>query len=92
MTLDALNRRRKKRTSIETTIRVSLEKAFLTNPKPTSEEIQMVADSLNMEKVFTVAYDLTFKYFPDANAVKLLVLFLTEVDPNIVSKEASAYL
>lgn len=47
---DTLSRRRKKRTSIETSIRVSLEKAFLANPKPTSEEIQMVADNLGMEK------------------------------------------
>lgn len=44
------SRRRKKRTSIETTIRVSLEKSFLSNPKPTSEEISMLADNLNMEK------------------------------------------
>ena len=44
------SRRRKKRTSIETTIRVSLEKSFLSNPKPTSEEIAMLADNLNMEK------------------------------------------
>jgi class 2 POU domain transcription factor len=47
---DALSRRRKKRTSIETSIRVALEKQFLANPKPTSDEIQMVADGLNMEK------------------------------------------
>lgn len=47
---DAIGRRRKKRTSIETTVRVSLEKAFLQNPKPTSEEISMLADSLYMEK------------------------------------------
>ena len=47
---DAIGRRRKKRTSIETTVRVALEKAFLTNPKPTSEEISMLADSLCMEK------------------------------------------
>lgn len=44
------SRRRKKRTSIETTIRVSLEKSFLSNPKPTSEEITVLADNLNMEK------------------------------------------
>lgn len=47
---DAIGRRRKKRTSIETTVRVALEKAFLSNPKPTSEEISMLADSLCMEK------------------------------------------
>ncbi len=43
-------RRRKKRTSIETTVRVSLERAFLANPKPTSEDICMLADALCMEK------------------------------------------
>lgn len=43
-------RRRKKRTSIETTVRVSLERAFIMNPKPSSEEICTLADSLCMEK------------------------------------------
>ncbi|KAK2726629.1 POU domain protein 2-like [Artemia franciscana] len=47
---ESLGRRRKKRTSIETTVRISLEKAFLGNPKPTSEEISMLADGLGMEK------------------------------------------
>ena len=47
---DTLGRRRKKRTSIETTVRIALERAFNQNPKPTSEEIAYVADSLNMEK------------------------------------------
>uniref|UniRef100_T1KD64 POU domain protein n=1 Tax=Tetranychus urticae TaxID=32264 RepID=T1KD64_TETUR len=47
---DAIGRRRKKRTSIETTVRVALEKAFISNPKPTSEEITMLAGSLCMEK------------------------------------------
>ncbi|KAM9321443.1 POU domain, class 2, transcription factor 1 isoform 3-T3 [Gastrophryne carolinensis] len=48
--LEGLNRRRKKRTSIETNIRVALEKSFLENQKPTSEEITMIADQLHMEK------------------------------------------
>ncbi|XP_045154006.1 POU domain, class 2, transcription factor 1 isoform X2 [Echinops telfairi] len=48
--IEGLNRRRKKRTSIETNIRVALEKSFLENQKPTSEEITMIADQLNMEK------------------------------------------
>ncbi|XP_029435077.1 POU domain, class 2, transcription factor 1 isoform X2 [Rhinatrema bivittatum] len=48
--VEGLNRRRKKRTSIETNIRVALEKSFLENQKPTSEEITMIADQLNMEK------------------------------------------
>lgn len=49
-TPEAIGRRRKKRTSIETSVRVALEKAFLTNPKPTSEEISILADNLCMEK------------------------------------------
>lgn len=49
-TPEAIGRRRKKRTSIETTVRVALEKAFLQNPKPTSEEIAVLADNLTMEK------------------------------------------
>ncbi|KAM9449251.1 POU domain, class 2, transcription factor 1-like isoform 8-T9 [Salvelinus alpinus] len=49
--MEGLNRRRKKRTSIETNIRLALEKRFLEqNQKPTSEEITMIADQLNMEK------------------------------------------
>lgn len=47
---DAIGRRRKKRTSIETSVRIALEKAFLSNPKPTSEEITSLADGLGMEK------------------------------------------
>lgn len=50
MTPESVSRRRKKRTSIETTIRVTLEKSFLNNPKPNGEEITMLADSMNMEK------------------------------------------
>jgi len=46
----AAARRRKKRTSIDQVIRVALEKNFLLNSKPTSEEIAMVADGLQMEK------------------------------------------
>lgn len=43
-------KRRKKRTSIETTVRISLENAFTKNPKPTSEEICSLANVLCMEK------------------------------------------
>ncbi|KAG8433839.1 hypothetical protein GDO86_012273 [Hymenochirus boettgeri] len=43
-------RRRKKRTSIETNVRYALEKAFIANQKPTSEEILVIAEQLNMEK------------------------------------------
>jgi len=49
-TPELMGRRRKKRTSIETNVRVSLEKAFIMNPKPTSEEITSLADNLCMEK------------------------------------------
>uniref|UniRef100_A0A3Q2XJA6 POU domain protein n=1 Tax=Hippocampus comes TaxID=109280 RepID=A0A3Q2XJA6_HIPCM len=42
-------RRRKKRTSIETNVRVALERNF-SNQKPTSEEILLMAEQLNMEK------------------------------------------
>jgi len=48
--LDTIGRRRKKRTSIESTVRIALERAFNQNPKPTSEELQLVSDTLNMEK------------------------------------------
>ncbi|KAL7886560.1 hypothetical protein AOLI_G00042810 [Acnodon oligacanthus] len=43
-------RRRKKRTSIETSVRVALERSFCSNQKPTSEEILLIAEQLNMEK------------------------------------------
>lgn len=49
-TPETLGRKRKKRTSIETNVRLSLEKAFLANPKPTSEDIQNLADNLCMER------------------------------------------
>ena len=47
---EALARRRKKRTSIDNTIRVALERAFSSNPKPSSEEVQYISDGLCMEK------------------------------------------
>ncbi|XP_069040972.1 POU domain, class 2, transcription factor 2 isoform X5 [Lepisosteus oculatus] len=43
-------RRRKKRTSIETNVRVALERSFIANQKPTSEEILLIAEQLHMEK------------------------------------------
>lgn len=49
-TPETIGRRRKKRTSIETSVRGALEKAFIVNPKPTSEEITQLADRLCMEK------------------------------------------
>ncbi|XP_022231817.2 POU domain protein 2 isoform X1 [Drosophila obscura] len=45
-----LGRRRKKRTSIETTVRTTLEKAFNMNCKPTSEEINQLSERLHMDK------------------------------------------
>ncbi|XP_026865564.2 POU domain, class 2, transcription factor 1a isoform X2 [Electrophorus electricus] len=48
---EGMNRRRKKRTSIEPNIRLALEKSFLEqSQKPTSEEITLIADQLSMEK------------------------------------------
>ncbi|XP_023333499.1 protein nubbin [Eurytemora carolleeae] len=47
---DLIGKRRKKRTSIENNIRFSLERAFLKNPKPSSDEIRSIGDQLNMEK------------------------------------------
>ncbi|XP_076310407.1 uncharacterized protein LOC143225239 isoform X2 [Tachypleus tridentatus] len=47
---DAVGKRRKKRTSIETNVRVALEQTFNQTPKPTSEEITMLAESLCMDK------------------------------------------
>ncbi|XP_076325642.1 POU domain, class 2, transcription factor 1-like [Tachypleus tridentatus] len=49
-TPDAIGRKRKKRTSIETNVRVMLERAFKQMPKPTSDEITMLAKSLAMDK------------------------------------------
>ncbi|CAO1325358.1 unnamed protein product [Diamesa serratosioi] len=49
-TPEAIGRRRKKRTSIETNVRVSLERAFIMNSKPTGEEITQLANNLCMEK------------------------------------------
>ena len=48
--VDLLGKRRKKRTSIESNVRIALERAFLKNPKPTSEEIKLIGDALVMEK------------------------------------------
>ncbi|XP_016387776.1 POU domain, class 2, transcription factor 2-like [Sinocyclocheilus rhinocerous] len=45
-----LGRRRKKRTSIETNVRIALEHSFITNQKPTSEEILLIAEKLSMQK------------------------------------------
>ena len=47
---DALGRRRKKRTSIETGIRGALEQAFQQNQKPNSKELSVLSNNLFMEK------------------------------------------
>ena len=46
----SLGKRRKKRTSIEAGVRVALEKAFLENPKPSSDDIATLSGQLLMEK------------------------------------------
>ncbi len=46
---DRMGRGRKKRTTFETTKQKFLEKAFAKNPKPTSEEMDDVADTLNVD-------------------------------------------
>ena len=46
----AQGRKRKKRTSIEVTIKGALENAFLKQPKPSASEISALADGLQLEK------------------------------------------
>ncbi|CDQ73200.1 unnamed protein product [Oncorhynchus mykiss] len=48
--MEGYGRKRKKRTSIETNIKLTLEKRFLDNPKPNSEEIMLISEQLSMEK------------------------------------------
>lgn len=48
--MEGYGRKRKKRTSIETNIKMTLEKRFHDNPKPNSEEITLISDQLSMEK------------------------------------------
>ncbi|XP_036393313.1 POU domain, class 2, transcription factor 3-like [Megalops cyprinoides] len=48
--IEGFARKRKKRTSIETNIRLTLEKRFIDNPKPSSEEIAVISEQLSMEK------------------------------------------
>lgn len=43
-------KRRKKRTSIETQVKVTLERSFACNQKPTYEDISELAEKLKMEK------------------------------------------
>ena len=46
----AQGRKRKKRTSIEVSIKSALEQHFNKNPKPSAQEITALADSLQLEK------------------------------------------
>uniref|UniRef100_A0A8C6WEZ1 POU domain protein n=1 Tax=Neogobius melanostomus TaxID=47308 RepID=A0A8C6WEZ1_9GOBI len=48
--MEGYGRKRKKRTSIETNIKLTLEKRFQDNPKPNSEEITLISEELSMEK------------------------------------------
>ncbi|XP_013789502.1 POU domain protein 2-like [Limulus polyphemus] len=47
---ETISRRRKKRTSIDTSVRFALENAFKEKPKPTSEDISQLADSLSLQR------------------------------------------
>ena len=42
--------RRRRRTSIENAVKISLEKAFESNPRPTSEELHIISESLGIER------------------------------------------
>ena len=46
----AQGRKRKKRTSIEISIKGALEQHFIKNPKPAAQDITQLADSLQLEK------------------------------------------
>ncbi|CAL9685100.1 unnamed protein product [Knipowitschia caucasica] len=48
--MEGYGRKRKKRTSIETNVRQSLDNRFRENPKPNSEEISLISEQLSMEK------------------------------------------
>ena len=47
---EAPSRKRKKRTSIEVTVKAALENFFIKDPKPSSQEIEALAESLAIEK------------------------------------------
>lgn len=49
-TPEAPSRKRKKRTSIEVTVKAALENVFIKDPKPSSQEIEALAESLAIEK------------------------------------------
>ena len=70
--IESICKRRKKRTSIETQVRASLERAFMRNQKPTFEEIAELADKLNMEKEVVSE---SFVNSVDPFKVKLLIAF-----------------
>jgi len=47
---NGVSSRRRRRTSIESTVKISLEKIFQVNPRPASGELQLVSDSLGIER------------------------------------------
>ncbi|XP_076334113.1 POU domain protein 2-like [Tachypleus tridentatus] len=47
---ETISRRRKRRTSIDANVRLALEKAFVKNQKPTSQNLGKLAESLSMQK------------------------------------------
>ena len=48
--LGAQERKRKKRTSIEVTVKSALENEFCKNPKPSAQEIGIIADNLGINR------------------------------------------
>ena len=50
------SRKRKRRTIIDTAVRMSLEHMFYNNSKPSSEELGAFADKMNMEKEVCVCF------------------------------------
>lgn len=48
--LETQGRKRKKRTSIEVAVKSVLEKEFCSNPKPSSQEVEVLAENLGIDK------------------------------------------
>lgn len=47
---NGVNSRRRRRTSIENAVKISLEKAFQVNPRPASGELQLISEALGIER------------------------------------------
>ena len=48
--METQGRKRKKRTSIDVTVKSVLEKHFSSNPKPSSQEVEGLAENLGIDK------------------------------------------